>query len=64
MEEKISKIAGREVEITVRGDRSFTFSFEAIDKDATKRIVDFFRGQSTTSVEEDDECGTFIYCDV
>ena len=64
MNEKINKVAGRDVEITIRGDHSFTFSFEAIDKKATKAICDFFFGQANISVEENEECGTFIYCEV
>ena len=62
--EQINKIAGREIEVTVRGDRSFTFSFEAIDKAATRKICDFFKGQAKIEVEEDEEVGTFIYCEV
>ena len=62
--ESVNQVAGREVEVTVRGDRSFTFSFDAIDKKATEAIKAFFSGQSTISVEEDEECGTFIYCEV
>lgn len=38
MNEKINNVAVRDVEITIRGDRSFTFSFEVIDKKATKAI--------------------------
>lgn len=55
----IQKIAGREIELTIRGDKSFTLSFDCIDKIATSKIVQFFKGQC--EVEEDDECGTFIY---
>ena len=61
----LNKVAGREVEITVRGEKSFTFSFDAIDKKATEAIKNFFIGQATiTGVEEDEECGTFIYCEL
>ena len=60
----INTVAGREVEVTIRGDRSFTFSFEAIDKQATRKICDFFKGQAKIEVEEDEECGTFIYCEI
>lgn len=60
----INKIAGREVEITIRGDRAFTFSFDGIDKKATAAIVQFFNGQAKLEICEDAECGTFIYADI
>lgn len=60
----INQVAGREIEITIRGDRSFTFSFDEIDEVATRKICDFFKGSAKISVETDEECGTFIYCDV
>ena len=50
--------------IVMNCTHSFTFSFEAIDKKATKAICDFFFGQANISVEENEECGTFIYCEV
>ena len=62
--ESINKVAGREVEVTIRGERSFTFSFDNIDKYATRKICEFFNGQAKIEVQEDEECGTFIYCDV
>ena len=62
--EAINQVAGREVEITIRGERNFTFSFDAIDKVATSKICAFFEGQAKIKVHEDEECGTFIYCDV
>jgi hypothetical protein len=61
---KINKVAGREVEVTVRGLRSFTFSFEDVDKEATRKICEFFKGHAKIEVQEDEECGTFIYCDI
>jgi len=60
----INQVAGREVEVTVRGERNFTFSFEIIDKVATRKICEFFKGQAKIEVEEDEECGTFIYIEV
>lgn len=60
----LTKIAGREVEVTVRSDKAFTFSMDVVDPKATKAIKDFFKGQGTLTVEEDEECGTFIYLDL
>lgn len=57
----INQIAGRQVEMTIRGDRDFTFSFDCIDSTATQKIVSFFKGSAKVEVETDIECGTFIY---
>jgi len=60
----LDHVAGRPIEITVRGPRSFTFSFDAIDPPATEAICGFFADSpAVLSVVEDAECGTFIYCD-
>lgn len=61
----LNQVSGRtDLEITIRGERQFTFSFYEIDKVATRKICDFFKGQAKVTVEEDAECGTFIYCNV
>lgn len=61
----LNQVSGRnDIEITIRGERHFTFSFYEIDKAATHKICEFFKGQADVSVEEDEECGTFIYCNV
>lgn len=60
----ISQVAGRAVEVTIRGERSFTFSFNCIDKDATAKICAFFLGLALVEVDEDEECGTCIYCEI
>lgn len=55
MTDKISKIAGRQVEITIRGPKEFTFSFEGKDEQAAQNLADFFEGQATVKVEYDAE---------
>jgi len=55
----IEKIAGRPLELTIRGEKSFTLSFDGVDQSATSRLVEFF--QNKCQVEVDAECGTFIY---
>ena len=55
----IQQIAGRAVELTIRGPKSFTLSYDSIDREATRRIVEFFG--NACEVSEDEECGTFIY---
>jgi len=65
----ISKIlsdltGGVEVELTIRGDRSFTFSTEEKNEAAAEAIADYFRGSASVNVEHDDECGSFVYVEV
>ncbi|MDR3100784.1 MAG: hypothetical protein LBV73_27440 [Paraburkholderia sp.] len=60
LEAVLSRLAGHPVEITIRAERAFTISFEAIDRPAGERIASFVGGRST-SVETDGECGTFVY---
>lgn len=60
----INRVAGRDVEITIRGERSFTFSFDAIDERAKDRIMGYLHGHGSLVAVEDQECGTFIYLDV
>lgn len=60
----LSKLAGQPVEVTIRSEKAFTFSLEVVDKKATKAITNFFKGQGKLTVEEDEECGTFIYLDL
>lgn len=62
LEKELSLVAGRPVEITVRGDRAFTFAFNGICELAVVRIKRFLR--VPVEVEQDDEIGTFIYADV
>lgn len=63
MQAKMSEIAGATVEITIRGDRAFTLSFEEVNKPAADKLVKFFEGEAKVSVEHDDECGSFVYVD-
>ncbi len=64
LESQLSAIAGVPVEITIRGLREFTFSFESVNQSATDAIVNFFGSQALVKVETDNECGTFIYATV
>lgn len=62
MEARLSKIAGTQLEITIRGDKNFTFTFNSVNKAATDKLVKFFNGYSV-AVDADEECGTCIYVD-
>ena len=55
LENNMTKVAGIPVEITVRGKRSFTFSFEGKNETAAKKIQQYF---APVSLEYDyeEEC--------
>ena len=58
--EAVSNVAGRQVELTVRGLREFTFSFEGIDLQAEKRIIGYFGNLAECNVSRiDDETDKF-----
>ena len=63
LEKELSKIAGNEVTITVRGDKEFTFSTENADQDLEFHMVSYFGKLMVIDAETqiDDECGTFVY---
>jgi hypothetical protein len=60
----ISKVAGVTVEITTRGPRAFTYSFDGVNSAAANRIVGYFGSLAKMEIVADDECGTFVYCDL
>ena len=60
IEQKLSAIAGQPVEVTIRGDRSFTFWFDAIDAAAAQRLADTVKGEKV-EVDADAELGTCVY---
>ena len=62
LEAALAQVVGAPVEITVRGERDFTFSTDRIDQDFEFHLVKFFGAAMTLqSVDIDDECGTFVY---
>jgi hypothetical protein len=62
LESHLTKVAGVAVEITIRGDRSFTISTEAEDRPACEKLVAYFSEAQAKSVSvEHDECGSFVY---
>lgn len=64
LENQLTQIAGVPVEVTIRGLRQFTFSFETVNESAVAAIESFFGQHAKLEVEYDDECGTFIYATV
>ena len=60
----IEQIAGRSMEFTVRGDRSFTFSFEGRDDAAVSKVVEFFADGAKVHADYDEDCDqTCIFID-
>lgn len=57
----VSKLAGVQVELTIRGDKEFTFSTFDRNDAAAERIASYFRSNAQVEVEHDDECGSFVY---
>lgn len=60
----IAAVAGKTPELTIRGPRAFTFSYETVEREAADKLVAYFSPLARVSVEHDAECGTFIYLDV
>lgn len=60
MEQKLSAIAGVQVEITIRGERSFTFYFDSINQQAADALVATVKGERI-EIDADPELGTCIY---
>lgn len=63
----LSRCVGRDVELTVRGDRSYTLSYDGIDAFAESFILDYLSGNANCKVERiDDETDKFtaIFVDV
>ena len=53
----LSIIANREIEITVRGEKEFTFSFDGEDKNAIKFLKRYFKNTWTKWTNDfDAEC--------
>lgn len=55
LEINMAKVAGLPVEITVRGKRSFTFSFEGKNEIAAKKIQQYF-APVALEYDYDEEC--------
>lgn len=60
MEMKLSAIAGRQVEITIRGERSFTFYFDGVCAETAQRLAGAVKGEHI-EIDVDAELGTCVY---
>lgn len=59
---KMKEICGVAPELTIRGDKAFTFSFENVERVAGEKLAKFF-ADYVVSVDHDEECGTCVYVD-
>lgn len=66
LEQILSGIAGRPVEITIRGERAFTWWMDAADPEAAAKLAAFAKADPRVTVEStmDPETGTCVYVDV
>jgi len=63
LQEILTSITGVDVEITIRGERDFTFSTEIADQDLEFHLAQYFGDAMKVSAptQIDNECGTFVY---
>ena len=54
---------GTPIEITIRGERRFTFSTDQVTPDLEARIAEFFGPTMALSSDHDDEVGSFVYAE-
>lgn len=64
LEAIMSDIVGVEVELTVRGDRKFTFSTWDVMPTLGEKVAGYFGKLAKVTVEHDEECGSFAYVEV
>lgn len=64
LEFRMTEIVGAPVSLTVRGDRSFTFSTEDVTPTIGDAVAKFFGNFATVHVDHDEECGSFAYVEV
>ena len=65
LKQTLSKVTGKEIDITIRGNNKFTFSFEGKNKQSEYKLIQFF-GDKIEITEDsgyDEETDmTYIYC--
>lgn len=65
LKQSLSKVANREIDITIRGKNQFTFSFEGKSKQSEYKITRFFGNKIEITEDSgyDEETDmTYIYC--
>ncbi|QIG63323.1 hypothetical protein DAC16_90 [Bacteroides phage DAC16] len=65
LKQTLSKVVNKEIDITIRGNNKFTFSFEGESKQSECKLIQFF-GDKIEITEDsgyDEETDmTYIYC--
>lgn len=64
LEANISKAIGISVELTIRGERKFTFSTDEVNRELPTKISAFFGKAATVTEDHDEECGTCAYVEI
>lgn len=64
LEAQMTALVGAPVELTIRGDKSFTFSTEDIVANLGDVIAAYFGKLATVTVDHDDEIGSFAFVEV
>ena len=65
LQNTLSMISAVVVEITIRGEKKFTFSFEGENKKAAEAIKKYFAGHGKMTYDYDQECDhTALYLDI
>lgn len=64
LEARISAMVGAPVDLTIRGERSFTFSTDEVTMNLGDILAAFFGNLATVTADHDDECGTCAYVEV
>lgn len=63
LKKMLTENIGVPIEITIRGDRLFTFSTDQVTLDLEARIAGFFGQTMTLTSIHDDEVGSFVYAE-
>lgn len=64
LEDHMTALVGAQVEITIRGEKSFTFSTENATANLGNIISDYFGSLATVETEHDAEIGSFAFVEV
>lgn len=64
LQEQLSRHVGIPVDITIRGERAFTFSTDKVTPELEDRIRTFFGQVFALTTKHDPECGSFCYADL
>jgi hypothetical protein len=63
LKKMLTERIGVPIEITIRGERKFTFSTDQVTPDLEARLAEFFGQTMTLTSEHDDEVGSFVYAE-